>query len=315
VGADAAAFGGIVVNEAWSQLEPRPGREDLAPLARSLRAVTRYNAAHPGHPLTVKLRIWAGGAAPAWAKALGGGPVSIDTPTAQLTTGRWWTRGYRRAWSSFQRALADAYDDDPLIGAVAVTSCATLTAEPFVASPYRPLLQELVADGWSTAAQQRCLDGAFHDYAGWVMTPIDYTFSSMLSVTPAGAIAGPDLSFVEATMRRCAALRRTTGRQCILSNHAFTSSVASSRSAPVYVEMARLYRADPAGTEIDLQTNSPGNFGGCGAIDLAVADHASSLEVWPPAPAGGYPGFSAYPAAQLANWGRALRTQRPLHCP
>lgn len=311
----AKAFSGIVVNETWAQLQPSRGHLNLTPLRQSLAAVLAYNRAHPGQRLSVKLRLWGGFTAPDWAKTLGGKPpVAFSTPSAKGTTGRWWTPAYRSAWSSFLHALAGRYDGNSLIRSVAVSSCATLTAEPFVQSPSVPLHTQLFAAGWSSAAQQRCLQGAFSDYSGWKHTSIDYTFNPFVSYAPGKAASTPDPKFTNHVMATCANLRRTTGRTCILSNHAFTATApTASRSAPVYAEINALYAKRH--TPVDLQTGPPDNFGGCQAINVAVIYHAQSLELWPRAAnPKSFKGFTAYPESELQSWARALRTAKPLSC-
>jgi hypothetical protein len=317
VSADAAAFSAIVVNETWAQLEPRQGHFTFRPLRRSLAAVAAYHHAHPDHQLAVKLRFWGGFTAPGWAKQLGGvTPVTFATPGAAGTTGRWWTTAYRAQWSAFQHRLAAGFDDDPLIRSVAVSSCATLTAEPFVQSPNLDLHEELFADGWSSAAQEACLRGAFSDYSGWTHTPIDYSFNPFVTYTPGNRGGAQDLAFMNSVMATCAGLLHSTGRSCILSNHAFTASAPTeSRSAPTYTEIKALYAEHPGQTPVDLQTGPPDNFGGCQAINTALGYHAQSLELWPPAAsARSFKGFSAYPKSELLGWARAFRTRDPLSC-
>ena len=314
---DGAAFSAIVVNETWAQLEPREGHFTLTPLRQSLAAVAAYDRAHPSHPLTVKLRLWGGFTAPGWAKRLGGlTPVTFQTPKTTGTTGRWWTTAYRAQWSAFQHTLADSFDADPLIASVAVSSCATLTAEPFVQSPSPALHAELFADGWSSAAQEACLRGAFTDYSGWRDTPIDYAFNPFVTYTAGRPAGTPDLPFMDSVMTTCARLRDTTGRSCILSNHAYTATApTASRSAPTYAEIQTLYARHPGHTPVDLQTGPPDNFGGCEAIDTALRYHAQSLELWPPAAsAKSFRGFSAYPKSELLAWARAFRTRHQLSC-
>ena len=318
IGAAADAFSGIVVDETWAQLEPAQNHFTLGPLTQSLDAVRAYNRAHPGHALRVKLRFWGGFTAPQWAKTLDGdAPVSFVT-RGGMTTGRWWTSTYRAAWSRFQHRIATQFDTDPLIGSVAVTSCATLTAEPFVQSPGLPLHNELFADGWSNAAQANCLKGAFSDYSGWRHTPIDYAFNPFADYTKGKAAGTKDLTVMDDVMTRCADLRRSTGRSCILSNHDLTASApTASRSAPAYAEITALYGRHPgAATPVDLQTGPPNNFGDCAAINASISYHALSLELWPPSPnPKGFKGFAAYPESELATWARALSSQTPLLCP
>jgi hypothetical protein len=310
---DAKAFAAIVVNESWAQLEPSQGRFTFGPLEASLNAVTAYNRAHRHHQLTVKLRFWGGFAAPEWAKTIAGSPVSFNTPSAHGTTGRWWTDAYENAWSAFQHALAERYDRDSLIGSVAVSSCATLTAEPFTMSPSQALLSELLSDGWSSAAQHHCLDGAFSDYSGWKRTPIDYAFNTFPAVTPGEHVYHPDPAVTDEVMTRCADLLTGSGRSCILSNHALdASSATTSRQAPVYAEIDTLYNYLHGKAPVDFQTNSPNTFGGCQTIDIAIAHHAQSLELWPPT--AHIKGFTAYTESSLYGWARALRERRRIAC-
>ncbi|MDQ2761413.1 MAG: hypothetical protein M3Y17_13570, partial [Actinomycetota bacterium] len=253
-----------------------------------------------------------------WAKTLGGStPVTFAVRTASGTTGRWWTSAYRGAWSTFQHELAVRFDGDPLIRSVAVSSCSTLSAEPFVQSPSSALHSELFADGWTSTAQQQCLQGAFSDYSGWKHTPIDYTFNPFVSYTPGTNVGVPDPTFTDQVMARCADLLRTAGRSCILSNHGLQSGnmAATSRSTPVYAEIDALYAHHPGQTPVDFQTISHDNFGGCQALDVAVAHHAQSVELWPPsASPHRFKGFSAYPESELDTWAQALRTRTALSC-
>lgn len=314
VAPDAAAFSGIVVNESWAQLEPQQNHFTFGPLTASLDAVSAYNHAHRHDALEVKLRLWGGFTAPEWAKTLGGlSPVSFDTPSASGTTGRWWTTAYRDAWSSFQRHLAKAFDGNSLVHTVAVSSCMTLTAEPFVFSPSPSLHAELFADGWSSAAQQRCLLGAFSDYSGWKRTPIEYTFNPFVSYSQGTDRGTPDPSFTDMVMSQCARLSARTNQTCILSNHALDTDAAStSASAPVYAEMDALYTGHRRSTQVDFQTDSPDSFGGCQAIDVAVAHHGHSLELWPPSRF--FQGYSAFSPSELAQWASAVRHGHRLTC-
>lgn len=314
LGSRGVAFAGIVVNESWAQLEPRESHFTFGPLDRSLGAVTAYNRSHRSHPLMVKLRLWGGFRAPGWAKMIAGRPVTFDLPRAHGSTGEWWKAAYRQAWSGFQHALAARYDANQLVGSVAVSSCATLTAEPFVMSPNQVLLSQLLADGWSSAAQQQCLDGALADYAGWKRTSIDYTFNTFPAITPGSRNYHPDPAVTDEVMSRCANLQIGSGRTCILSNHALSAAAASagSRGAPVYAEIDTLYERRHGDAPVDFQTFSPNTFGDCAAINVAVTHHAQSVELWPASAV--LRGYTAYPVPTLGAWARALRDRRPLAC-
>ena len=138
VAAQSPAFAGIVVNQTWAQLEPSQGTFDFSTLDASLAAIAAYNAQHADAPLGVRLRVFAAYAAPGWAKTLDGAPITVPANLPDNTggtLGQWWKPGYRSAWAALQQALAARYDTNPVLREVAVSSCSTLTAEPFVMAP------------------------------------------------------------------------------------------------------------------------------------------------------------------------------------
>jgi hypothetical protein len=304
----AGSFGGIVVNETWAQLEPTQGREKWSALDASLAAVSRWNAAHPEEPVGVKLRIFAGNTAPTWAKALGGPSVSITTKGISKTYGRWWTTPYRQAWSSFQHAMAARYDANPLVRAVSVGSCATLTGEPFVMNLTGPAIQVMEAAGWTPRTQQSCLEGALDDYSGWVHTPVDFAFNPYRTVVSGRAVL--DQSFTDQVMQECADSRSHKGPTCVLGNNGLSATADSGRSGPVYSQIDTLWQRTPGHVGVYFQTVGSGVD--CGAIDVAIVHHAAGVELWPPDH--GYRGFAGIPSPTLAKWNTALRSGSSLSC-
>ena len=313
IGADSAAFSGIVVNETWAQLEPLAGRPDWSSLDASLGAVVTYNDAHPATPLGVKLRVFGGFTAPEWAKSIAGTPVTDPIrPHGQsgATLGRWWTAQYRQAWSQFQHALAARYDADSLIRDVAVTSCATLTGEPFNTTLSRLVLPAMLADGWTPAAQEQCLMGAFADYSGWKTTSIDYAISPFRTVT--NGKPAPDPSVSNEVMAACAQSAEKGGPHCVIGNHALQPTAATGGSATVYSQIKSLWLQAPNSFRVYFQAVAPNRGDDCPSIALAIAHHASSVELWPPG--AGYQGFAAIPFHTLETWNKALINQSPLLC-
>jgi len=305
----AGSFAGIVVNETWAQLEPTQGNEDWSPLDASLAAVSQWNAAHPSTPVGVKLRIFAGNTAPTWAKTLGGPSVTVTTKGVAKTFGPWWTTPYRQAWSSFQHALAARYDPNPLVRAVSVGSCATLTGEPFVMNLTGPAIQAMEAAGWTPQAQEACLQGALGDYSGWVHTPVDFAFNPYRTVVNGVAVADP--SFTDQVMQACAASRSTGGPTCVLGNNGLSSTAPTGRGATVYSQIDTLWQQTPGHVGVYFQTVGAGVD--CGAIQVAVSHHASGVELWPPDR--GYHGFAAIPSSTLSQWNLSLRNGTSLTCP
>lgn len=304
----AGSFAGIVVNETWAQLEPTPGSETWAPLDASLAAVSQWNAAHSATPVGVKLRIFAGNTAPAWAKTLGGPSVTLSTKGSSRTYGAWWTTPYRQAWSSFQHAMATRYDSNPLVRAVSVGSCATLTGEPFVMNLSSPAIQVMEAAGWTPQAQQSCLQGALDDYAGWVHTPVDFAFNPYRTVVGGKAVL--DQSFTDQVMQACADSRAQGGPSCVLGNNGLSATAATDRSGPVYAQIDTLWQQTPGHVGVYFQTVGAGVD--CGAINVAISHHASGVELWPPNH--GYRGFAGIPSSTLAQWNSALRSGSSLSC-
>lgn len=101
-------FGGMVINITWAQLQPQRGDLKTSEIDRVLEAIRGYNQANPQHPLGVRLRVWPGPNAPAWAKNLGGAPVTVLHKEMPITVGRFWDKPYRDAWRSSSRALPRA---------------------------------------------------------------------------------------------------------------------------------------------------------------------------------------------------------------
>jgi hypothetical protein len=234
--------------------------------------------------------------------------VTISTKGVSKTYGEWWTAPYRQAWSSFQHALADRYDSNPLVRAVSIGSCATLTGEPFVMNLTGPAIQVMEGAGWTPQAQQSCLQGALPDYSGWTHTPVDFAFNPYRTVAAGRAVL--DSSFTDQVMQACADSRSQGGPACVLGNNGLSATAATDRSGPVYAQIDTLGQQTPGHVGVYFQTVGSGVD--CGAIDVAISHHASGVELWPPNH--GYRGFATIPTSTLAQWNSALRSGSNLSC-
>lgn len=296
------ALSGIVVNSTWGQLEPSKGSYDWSTLDDSLAAVTSWNETHTSTPLAVKLRVFGGLTAPVWAKSLGGAPLSDGA----RSIGRWWTPEYESAWSTFQHALAARYDSNALIRAVAVTSCASLTGEPFITAMNAPALAVLEPAGWTPAAQQNCIDGIFNDYSGWHETQVDFPFNTFRTLV--NGVPVNDTAVTISLMEACASSAAEGGIYCVMGNHGLEDTAGTTTaSAPVYSEIDTLWQQTPGHVPVYFQTVGPTNGADCTSINNAIAHHASSVELWPEA-------LAELSTSTLQSWDTALTSGASLQC-
>lgn len=190
--------------------------------------------------------------------------------------------------------MAARYDANALIRSVAVSSCATLTAEPFIMSLTASVRAELFADGWSPKAEQGCLDGAFADYSGWKHThrlrvqpvPDGDRWRDSSDGRPVGHRRG-DGSLRRFDLQLAPLVHSEQSRAD--QNSGIASRVGA---AQVYAEINALYEQHRGRTPVDFQTYGPISLFWCQAIAIAVAHHAQSVELWPPSACA--PGYGAF---------------------
>jgi len=310
-----AAIAGVVVNDTWQHMQPKgEGRPiDTTSVDAALDAVAAYNG-KPGRSLGVRLRVWAGIDAPQWAKAIGGSPIRIcdqnavpatsaartaPAPTACpavaiRTVGRFWSNAYERAWRTFEKQLAQTYDADPRVNEVSLSSCSSLTSEPFVEPEDAFSKASLIVNGYSDAKYKACLMHAVQlDYVPfWHQTPVDFSFNPFREIQPSPPIT--DLPFTKAAIDAC---RAAAGSRCILLNETmgkFTPppSPAPSQTPSLAADYYAMWRyMKRRGGSITFQTASPPNLllawqtnfaGWNSAVWLGSGFGASSLELFAP---------------------------------
>jgi hypothetical protein len=284
-------YAGVVILAKWSQLEPSEGAYDFQSIDQGLDSVRAYNNRYSDAPLVAKFRIFAGPNAPEWAKHLGGDPVWLFEKDVKMELGRFWSGPYRAAWKKLQDALAAKYDSDPLVQEVAVSSCSSMTAEPFIV-PLRPdNISVLHAAGYTDQAMQAGLLGAIDDYAGWKQVALDYTFNLFRGCD--GGRIKLDETFAPQVM---ALWRQRLGARGVIANHGLKSDLSPAALA-VYAEIKKL------GSPVEFQTYSP-------AVDweasfkLALQYGVTELEIWDTTDARG---FAPISREQLMAWQAALK--------
>ena len=312
---------GLVINDAWSDLQPKGEGTtiDTRNIDAALAAVRAYNA-FASNPIRVRLRVWPGINAPQWAKRIGG-PIDIcdqwggvspspspppsaaatPTPCPQQpplsdvrTIGAFWTPRYQRAWANVQRQLAAKYDADPLIAETGITSCASITDEPFIHPADAWSLERMSARGFNVRGYKSCLKSALLGYRDWHQTILGFAFSPFY-YSPPGKPEVIEIGFTESIMRDCVAALRS---RCLLANEdlgKFGTSPSPSSPPNVTATFAMWHymeKLHEKGALVTFQTATPphlytaandNNLAGWNiAVRLAREFGAGSLEIWPP---------------------------------
>jgi T5SS/PEP-CTERM-associated repeat protein len=302
------AFGEMVLNVTWAQLQPvQGGPLDTSAIDSAIAEVEAYNAQH-GTDLGIKLRVWGGYTAPEWAKDIDGPPITITGESSvdpsvytDQTIGRFWTADYVDAWTSVQNQLAALYDNNPVIFGISQTEGAAATDEPFVplmtAAPVSPgssttvnQVAELQAGGYSDAAEMLTLRASIADYAQWSTTPLDYTMNEFHLF--GSGHEQPDSDFTLAVLQQ--ALNST--RLVQAGNHALRNPLYAP-DAFVYAQLSETAALDPSTPPASYQTASPdllatlasngtySTFTGAYAdwpntVVAGVTSYAGDIELW-----------------------------------
>ncbi len=268
------AVRGWVVKAYWKDLQPAQG----GPLAgdnvidQAVAAARRLNAANPSLNLGLKLRVYTGIYAPAWAKNLGGPPVDVVDPQdhEQGTVGRFWTEDFGRAYADLEQKLAERYDTAPEVREVVVSRCTTFFAEPFIRDKGdKTSVSNMLAAGFNFDADQTCHREEIDAHKVWTQTHSDVDYSPYQNIERRSA-RSVDESFTESMMDYC---RTNLGARCVLENNSIRTPVQSNY-APMYDRIKQL------GPPISFQTANPNKIGDLLAtLQWAAQEGANSVEL------------------------------------
>ena len=295
-------YSAAVIDLFWSQLEPSQGVFDDTALTSALAKLATYNLQNPTAPVTAKLRIFAGVGTPPWVIQATGGVTLSDTQGHSAQVGKFWTSAYQGFWRGLQAHLAATYDSSAMVSEVAISSCSTSTAEPFILPHDAASITALTQAGYTDAVGEACLMNAPADYAAWTKTPLDYTFNSFTTVS--GGSVGADSVFPIQVMD---AFRAVLGTRGVVANHGLQSPLAPA-AMPIYAEFSNLYNkaagsTPPTLSPLEFQTISP-TTDWPSAITLALTYHPTEIEVWDTTAAGG---AAPLTLTQLQQWAAALK--------
>jgi hypothetical protein len=289
----ASVFGGFVANVYWRDLQPTPGAE--IPINNPIdQAIAALHVLDSTGQMGIKVRLFAGIYAPAWAKQLGGAPVPIADPVtgASGSIGRFWTDAFGAAYDDLQAKLAARYDSAPEIREITISRCTTAFAEPFIRDVASlATTQALLRAGFTVPRDQQCHQAEIASHLLWAQT------RSILSLNPYQVVDGTgrtkgDEAFTDQMMSFC---RTTLGARCVLANN-------SLRTPLQYPEMYEQMRA--LGPPIAFQTAVLAKVGNLGAtLEAAISLGAQSVEL----PAG----FQSVPVPILEGYDTRLRANAP----
>jgi hypothetical protein len=280
-------FDAVVINVTWQQLEPQEGDFSTTAIDNALSSIASYNADHRDKPLSARLRVWPGPNAPQWAKTIGGPPVTVLHKDIPVTVGRFWTEEYRRAWRALQDKLAQKYDANRLIREVTMTSCSSITDEPFVMAGDSVSLRDLHEAGFTDSKFQACIKSAATDYSGWIRTAIEFPFNPYRALDT----DHPRVD-IEVTLNEMDLWRHTLGARGVLSSHSLGDQIPPRMSA-IYEHLTKL------GRPIALQLVAPKGIDIPNSLRIGVDVGAESIEVWPAS-------LSTITPEQLKEWSREI---------
>ena len=262
-----------VVSAYWSDLEPDAGGP-IAPdnaIDQALATVRGLNASHPGLDLALKLRVYGGIYAPAWAKSLGGAPVAVTNGQSGTggTVGPFWTAPFATAWDKFESELAAKYGGVREIREVVIGGrCSTVFDEPFERN--RSSINAFLADGYTVSADEHCIEQEIDEAAKlWPTTRVGMAFNPFQVMT--GTPGMVDEAFTEQMMELC---RAQLGARCVLENDSIRSPPQTGAYAQMYAKMKAL------GPPIAFQTATLAKVGNLSqTLAWAAQQGASSVEL------------------------------------
>lgn len=293
-------YSAAVIQLYWSQLEPSQGVFDDSSLTSAMASLAAYNTKYPATPVVGKLRIFMGLGTPAWVVSATGAVVVTDSSGNSATVGEFWTPAYAALWQALQQHLASEYDSSPMIGEVAITSCSSLTGEPFILPHNKAAIAVLQQAGYTDAQGMACLTNAPKDFAAWKDTPLDYTFNSFTQTD-----SGVGVSDTVFPVQEMDAFRAALGTRGVVANHGLQPTLKAA-AVPVYAGFQALYTqaaVDGTISPLEFQTYGP-TVDWASSIALGLTYHPTEIEIWDTVAAGGAAPLSQ---TQLAGWATSLK--------
>lgn len=290
--AEAPDLSGWVVNVTWAELQPTAGTTITSdnPIDQAIAQVDQ-NPAYRG--MHLRIRVMAGIDSPNWVEAMSGGPVYVYNTQDQVggDVPRFWTAPVEQAYANLQVLLAAKYDSDPEIEDVNMSGCMTVYAEPLIREiTSSETVTDLLAAGYTEAADQSCQEDQINAQAVWVHTHSSIALNPYDVINANGSVS-VDEAFTATLINYC---RTTLGERCTLGNDSIRSTSLGSAYDDMYNSIAG------AGPGIYFQTAQAAKVGNLQTtIQWAIDEGSNDVEL----PAGW---SSLITSAQMAQDNQAL---------
>jgi hypothetical protein len=264
---------GYVINVSWASLQASAGGPITSNNAIDKAIVQVRLANASGAHMALKLRAAAGIQAPAWAKSIGGAPISVRDPNSRVTgtVGRFWTPAFGLAYADFETKLAAKYDGVLEIREVTISRCTTIYDEPFIRQMSDPAtIANLWKAGYTYTADQTCQQQSVQAHAVWKLTRSDLSFNPYQEILSATSVK-TDEAYTQSMITYCGA---TLGANCIVENN-------SLRSTSLGTDYDAMYAAMKAQSgNVVFQTATMARVGSLSAtLQMAVGYGAGSVEL------------------------------------
>jgi hypothetical protein len=264
---------GYVINVSWASLQASAGGPITSNNAIDKAIVQVRLANASGAHMALKVRAAAGIQAPAWAKSIGGAPISVRDPNSRVTgtVGRFWTPAFGLAYADFETKLAAKYDGVLEIREVTISRCTTIYDEPFIRQMSDPAtIANLWKAGYTYTADQTCQQQSVQAHAVWKLTRSDLSFNPYQEILSATSVK-TDEAYTQSMITYCGA---TLGANCIVENN-------SLRSTSLGTDYDAMYAAMKAQSgNVVFQTATMARVGSLSAtLQMAVGYGAGSVEL------------------------------------
>ena len=228
-------MGGWVVNVTWASLQPS-SETTIASDNAIDQAIALIHSNPAYSAMHLRIRIFAGIDSPSWVDAMSGGSVYIYNSAAGQggQVPRFWTAPVEAAYAHLQVLLAAEYDTNPTIEDVTTSGCMTVFAEPLIREVTDPTsVANLLAAGYTEAADQTCQEDAIAAQGAWVHTHSSIALNPYQAISGSGSVS-IDEAYTQTLMSYC---RSTLGSRCTLGNNSIRTASLGTQYDQMYSSM------------------------------------------------------------------------------